>query len=518
MTPAEEQDPLKTSGSGPLPPAGETAPEQLSPEIFQHFRWSFPLLFLLLAAVNFDSLTTPPFWDDLIGVQTQAVFLARNHLSISALLNAPRLGEGHAACYYLPSVLSWFYALLYLFLSPAAVHCIGHLLSCAFLAAAGGLFLELTRRKLAPELAVCGVLFALTHPLLAARAAGMDQEAFLAFFVMLTLFLWNRHRKRAAAVCGLCSLTVKLTGAILIFAIFAKRLLALLRFMNRKRLLQLSGLGLAVAAIFVLYFLNFGTERSLIVWKPVEIRNLLKNAYYLLLPEFLLALGLLLFRKRSCARPLHPRLFFAVIGIFYGANFLCGQYSLPRYGAIIVLPTAFVVLAALQAFSPRKTMALLGALSVLNIFCCFGFPLPEIPKLDRHNGSLLERSLEFASLRRDYRNICAELEKNPPEMPLVVPWPMLQMLTVPEFGYVKAPIPNIVAGEFPHPLGNFKRLDRGMLEKGVLVLFEPNPNSWKIPANARIVYASEPEDPLSGFLIYRYTLPEKPSVPSPASR
>ena len=155
---------------------------------------------------------------------------------------------------------------------------------------------------------------------------------------------------------------------------------------------------------------------------------------------------------------------------------------------------------------------------MLNICCCSGFLLPEIRKLDRHNGSLLERSLEFTALRRDYQNFCAELEKYPPEIPLVVPWPMLQMLTVPEFGHVKAPVPNIVAGEFPHPLGNFKRLDRDMLEKGVLVLFEPNPNCWKIPARARILYASVPEDPLSGFLIYRYALPEKRPAAAPRAR
>ena len=155
---------------------------------------------------------------------------------------------------------------------------------------------------------------------------------------------------------------------------------------------------------------------------------------------------------------------------------------------------------------------------MLNICCCSGFLLPEIRKLDRHNGSLLERSLEFTALRRDYQHFCAELEKNPPEIPLVVPWPMLQMLTVPEFGHVKAAVPNIVAGEFPHPLGNFKRLDRDMLEKGVLVLFEPNPNCWKIPARARILYASVPEDPLSGFLIYRYALPEKRPAAAPRAR
>ena len=178
------------------------------------------------------------------------------------------------------------------------------MLSCAFIAASGALFLELTRRKLAPELAVCGVLFALTHPLLAARAAGMDQEALLAFFVMLTLFFWNRHGKKTAFVCSLCSLTVKLTGAILVFGIFAKQLEVLLRTRSRKRILQLAGIGLASAAVFVLYFLHFGTVKKLIVWKPAEIWHLLKNAYYLLLPEFLLALGWLLFRKRTCARPL----------------------------------------------------------------------------------------------------------------------------------------------------------------------------------------------------------------------
>ena len=316
----------------------------------------------------------------------------------------------------------------------------------------------------------------------------------------------------------MCSLTVKLTGAILTFGIFAKQLEILLRTRNRKRILQLAVLGLAAAAVLGLYFLHFGTTKKFIVWKPAEIWYLLENACHLLLPEFLLALGLLLFRKHTCARTFHPRLFFEVIAIFYVANFFSGQYALPRYGAIIVFPTVFVLLAALQAFSPRRVMALLGTLSALNIFCGFGFLLPEIPKLDRHNGSLLERSLGFTELRRDYQNFCAELEKNPPEMPLVVTWPMLQILTVPEFGHVKAPVPNIVIGENPHPLGHIRSLDRKMPEKGVLVLFEPNPNSWKIPARSRIVYASEPEDPLSGFLIYRYTLPKNRTAPASTPR
>ena len=253
MTPAGDNGSQELPKPETSPTSGKTAERELSLEIFQYFRWSFPLLFVLLAAVNFDSLTAPPFWDDLIGVQTQAVFLARNNLSLSALLNAPR-GDG-AACYYLLSIPSWIYAVLYLFLPPAAVHFTGHLFSCALLAASGGLFLELTRRKLTPEIAVCGVVSALTHPLLAARAASMDQETWLAFAVMLTLFFWNRHRKRAALVCSGCSLAVKLTGAILVFGIFAKHLEILLRTRNRKRILLHPRLFFGVIAIF--YVANF---------------------------------------------------------------------------------------------------------------------------------------------------------------------------------------------------------------------------------------------------------------------
>ena len=111
---------------------------KLSLKTLQRFRWSFPLLFLLLAAVNFNSLTAPPFWDDLIGVQTQSVFLARCRLDVSALFSSPR--EAGSACYNPISILSWFYAILYLLLPPAAVHSAGHLLNCACLAGAGGLF------------------------------------------------------------------------------------------------------------------------------------------------------------------------------------------------------------------------------------------------------------------------------------------------------------------------------------------------------------------------------------------
>ncbi len=149
-------------------------------------------------------------------------------------------------------------------------------------------------------------------------------------------------------------------------------------------------------------------------------------------------------------------------------------------------------------------------LSAFNLLTCFGLMLPEIPAAAKHDGALLERSLEYTILRDNYRDFCAELEKNRPQQPMITTWPLLQMLTVPEFGYVSAPVPNIVAGEYPHPLGAFRKLDDETLRHGALVLFEPNCYNWKIPAGVRIVYAADPQRPMNDFLIY--ALPPKPQV------
>lgn len=477
---------------------------KLSLKTLQRFRWSFPLLFLLLAAVNFNSLTAPPFWDDLIGVQTQSVFLARCRLDVSALFSSPR--EAGSACYNPISILSWFYAILYLLLPPAAVHSAGHLLNCACLAGAGGLFLELTRRRFPPGIAVTGVFLALVHPLLASRGAAMGQEALLAFFIMLTLFLWSRDQRRKALVCALCSLTVKLTGAILLPGMMAELLVRTSPSGKRKKLLYSIGAGTAFLSLAGLYFLHFGSGAKLLAWKPAEVRDLLKNAYCLLLPEFLFALVLLGLtcpaKRKKMFETLHLGLFIWTTGFFYTANFLSGQCALPRYGAIIVFPTVFVLLSGLRFFTRRKAMCILGAMIFLNLVCCTGFLLPPIPRTALHDGSLLERSFEFTELRRKYQRFCAELEQSPPQSPLVVTWPLLHMLTVPEFGYVRSPVPNIVSGEYPHPLGNFRKLDRDLVRRGVMVLFEPNCYNWQIPRGAKILYASVPQDPLCSFLIY----------------
>lgn len=475
----------------------------------QSFRVGFPLLFLLLAALNFSSLSAPPFWDDLIGVQTQAVFLARHRLDLTALLNYPS-GDG-SACYNPVSILCWFYALLYSFLPPVAVHTVGHLLNCAAIAGCGGLFLELSKRRIFPATAVAGVVFALTHPLLASRAAAMGQEALLAFFFMLVLFLWSKHAKGGAVLCALASLTVKLTGAVLLLGIAAERL-TVLRAKRKKDLAALSGIAAAFAIALTLYFFQFRRVGHHFAWKPDEILGLVKNAYFLLLAEFLAALLIFGFALKKGGKAIfvrhRVRIFAWVIAIFYAANFLSAQVALPRYGAAIVFPSVFLLLTALEPYRRRATIGILALLSAFNLFCCFGVMLPRIPELARHDGSLLERSLEFTALRDGYRLFCAGIEETPPRQPLVTTWPLLQMLTVPEFGYVRAPVPNVVAGEYPHPLGNFLRPDKELLRKGILVTFEPNCYNWKIPAAAKIVYAASPERPLSDFMIY--SLPPLP--------
>ena len=65
----------------------------------------FAVCFFSLLLLNADNLFAPPFWDDIIGIHTQAVWLARNGFDMAALLRIPP-GPGNP-CYNLLNPLSY---------------------------------------------------------------------------------------------------------------------------------------------------------------------------------------------------------------------------------------------------------------------------------------------------------------------------------------------------------------------------------------------------------------------------
>ena len=126
---------------------------------------------------------------------------------------------------------------------------------------------------------------------------------------------------------------------------------------------------------------------------------------------------------------------------FVGA-YLMARIALPRYMAAASFP-AFLLLALNLPRFRRCAAVLLIPIGLLA-------PLfyKELPFGIRRSGEYLERSREYLNDIASNRRLCSFLERFR-EDPVVVSWPLAQMLTMPEMGYVKKPFPKVYSGRIP---------------------------------------------------------------------
>ena len=445
--------------------------------------------------LNADSWFAPPFWDDIIGLHTQALWLAKNQFDLAGLASAPKTPG--SPLYNLFNPMAYIYAAFYRFTTPEMTRFLAHAVNVGAIAGCGVLLLRMAGKRPA-GLKLLFLAGALTSPLTVAACAGMGQESLLAFLIFLALFFkWNHCAKWAWGV-SVVSWIFKVTGAILTLAFLSEKVWQCLK--KKKIDLKKSFLFLIVCAAGTGYYLwHFSEHTEHFKWKPDAVFSLVCNAYWSLLPLFAVAAFLL--GRRLLTGRVFPAASFVIL--FWAANFFSSMAALPRYGTVIVFPVFFLLCRALQRFPLKVNYIAAGAVVVLHLANIYGTFLPDPRRSELHDGSFMERSREFTIMRSLDADFCRLLEKEKGESPVVCTWPMLQMLTVPEFGYVSKPLSNVYAGEYTHPLGNFKKMNRELLKQNPLFIFTPDCYCWKIPKNAVIVFASEPADPLKGYVIYR---------------
>lgn len=455
----------------------------------------FFLLFTLLMFLNIDSWFAPVFWDDIIGLHTQAVWLARNNFDLPRLISSPRTPG--TPFYNLLSPLGYIYALFYRFTTVETTHFLAHAVNIASVAGCGVLLFNMLK-KMAFLFRLLLVGAALSSPLAVSACAGTAQEAPLAFLLFLSLyFKFGKHEKGAWGVSAV-SWSFKLTGALLTLSYLIDDLYSSVR----KRKLSFKKcvlLLLTVAAGIGYYLWHFTTVADHFAWKPEAVKGLILNAYWSLIPLFILAVffsGRRIFSEKL-------RLLILFILLFLGANFFSSMTALPRYGVVIVFPVLYLFALALNRFPFRLRLLAAAVVTVVHLCNLYGTFLPKPAVLHIHDGAFRERSREFTLMRSRDLEFCRILEKEQGANAIVCTWPLLQMLTVPEFGYVTKPLPKVYAAEYPHPLGNFERLKKEHLKEDPLFIYAPNCYSWQIPRNAQIVFASAPQAPLRGYIIYR---------------
>ena len=202
---------------------------------------------LLLLLGDLPYLGNPPFWDDLLGLHRQALFLARHHFDLAALWASGDFWSGGALIYKFnwPSLL---YGVLYFLLPPLAVHVAGHLFNiAATAAAAGGVFHVLRRDGVSAGAAILWSLALICEPLVSAQSASLGQEPLLTacFAAFLVAFAEGRNRWALTALAA--AALVKPAALIPAAAFCAVLALECLRGRSRKEILRLAGaVGLTV--------------------------------------------------------------------------------------------------------------------------------------------------------------------------------------------------------------------------------------------------------------------------------
>ena len=424
----------------------------------------FFLFFFLLLLLNFAYLSNPPHWDEIIGLHNQAVFLAKHHFSFAELW-APEQHSFEGSNVYRFGLLPVLYGILYLLFPPQAVHLIGHVFNIACIAGAGTILFQVLKRcSVPPFLSLLWVFAAFSEPVISGRITALGQECALIFCVMLTL--WFVFRKNWFAAAGVLLFAGFIKASAVVLSLAFLLYLAVRGLRDRKEWKSLLFPMIAGLVCFLLQFWmlqhNVDVSAGGVHSPGAPVRDgggclplfLLRKFYFhyeLYFPVLysVILLGVFLFCvNRFRCRDFRTeergvfQVFVLLIVMGYLGAYLVAKIALPRYMAAASIPAFLLLAQNLRRFR--------GTAACLLIFAGLSGPAfyKELPFGIRRSGEYLERSREYLRDIASNRHLCEFLEAYR-NFPIVVPWPLAQMLTMPEMGYVKEPFPQVYSGRVP---------------------------------------------------------------------
>jgi hypothetical protein len=441
--------------------------------------------FAIVSLLNFSCLFNQPYWDDILGLHNQAIFLADNHFDIAKLW-APgqQYSDGGSNIYRL-GMMPFFYGVLYSILKPEYVHLTGHLFNIACLSIAFSLFFMILRKYLPPWTALLWCIAALCEPVMAGRTAGLGQESPLIALAAAAIYCIAFQRIWLALIFILTASFIKPTAGLLTFAAAAwllagglmSRRLFIERFRGRwmQYLIGSIAVSLIIAGMSA-YILNAEPYES-----SPSLNFLCNKALFVfsnLLPvQTILMAGVIVTAVTSTWRLRVKKVLWKDWISFYLLILLAGFWlafilfpaSLPRYTGFAVFPTCAFI--ALNIRNRYCSVAAAGLVILMGITTMDG---KLYPALHSRSGEYLERSREYIADLRSNAAICGILEKKASLNPVVAKWPFVQMLTMPELGYVTNQLPRVYAV--------------GILPKYTSA--KPFPGFKNMPDNTLYVYAS----------------------------
>ncbi len=402
----------------------------------------FAVVWIVIAFCNLAYIDAPPYWDDLIGMHAQSMWLVNHDFDILRLWRSPLTYE--TSNIYPLGMLPVFFGLMYKFLPPLAVHVVGHLLNMGCLAGCFTICYRVVRRYQPWHIALVAALAAVTEPIAAGQSAALGQECLLALLTLVSLMFFQRKRYYTAYCFAAAAFFIKYTGIILLLAYAAYwSLVIALYYWRRHRLSRLRrqwavSLLLAAAGIGAMSMwggMPGGAQDNLSIHGLMRILFFCWYYYPLLiLKAAVVLLAVSIFWRRR--RQMPPMLPWVIFCFGFLTAFFSHVWPLPRYLLIIIFPLTTL----LFTYLPRR-IVLIGGLAVilLQVVNMDGGLYPKLTRMSR-SGALRERSREYLRDLDASRRMCRWIEDNASLRPVIAKWPFVHMLTVPEFRYVSKPV------------------------------------------------------------------------------
>ena len=493
------------------------------------------IVYFLLILLNFPCLSNPPYWDDILGLHNQAVWLAKHHFNLSELWQPEQAYYQGGSNIYKLGIIPWLYGVWYLLFEPSTVHVLGHLFNMACIALTfGAAYSVLLRFEVNRYVALTWCLAALSEPVMSGRIVALGQECPLLCATFLSFYFISQQKYWRGVLLILIAMLCKMTAGVFAIAFMLWLMIDIVLAGEkwRESLKKIYPFLLAGISLVIFFFLessnNTGSGKILIYKWIINARYQLP----IMLPVQSLILLIVLFvtivslihvikNKQLFNLPFKDKfslLILITIGGFWGAYILFHN-SLPRYTSFIVFP--MYVFIALNLFTDKKIASL--GLAVIFLFIGIlnvnGRFYPHMPiRSHRRSGEYLERSREYLDDLWANQAVCKLLETQYFNRPIVAKWPFVQMLTMPEMGYVKQALPEVYGACPPIKYSKMKvyRPDMQMPDDTLYIYSHNTFESWKafgpllLPAKeagCKIIYRNIIND--GWFVIYTKEKVEK---------
>jgi hypothetical protein len=427
--------------------------------------------FISLCVFRYEVLFFPPYWDSITGLFAQATWLDDYHFDYYKLMyETPDYDHGGARSYVFSFHPTFQALLIRLIPAPSLFLLTNHLFSFGYAAGALVSFYYLLRYQFPQDISLIGCLLLMSFPLFITQADAIYLEMPLLAFSLSALALTIYRYPVSGACLAMLAMYTKPTGIICVATLFAFNLIDLT--VPRRQRWTVGGILGGCALLFIVQWLLYPTFYQEIDDAFRFMRGALKG-FFRSMPDFLvlyLIFGLftmLTLKGHLQTTSLNLKAFLTalfkdrlnILMIFFLSWFTLFYMNiiiiLPRY-FLLCLPVLLFGLISLIVHYLKRIWLIRSAILILIGFLLYNLNGRLYSTYAYNDGFMLERSLEYMDDMKLNIKLAKHLEEKYADTTIITSWPYIQMLVLPDLGYVTKPL-NAMTIDGPLSYGPFTK-------------------------------------------------------------